>query len=354
MARRQGVRKYLTGTGALLASGVLLSGCGLASGPTDEGEVTLRLSHQWPAAEDGEGDFRAVLAQRFADEVESRTDGDVTVKLHPNNSLIEDPTEQYSAIRDQTLDMSVYPLDYAAGDVPQLSVTLMPAMVRSHAQAQKWAESEIGDRISKITEENGVRILTWVWNAGAIGTAGSEPILAPEDVPSGSVTRAAGPRVEEMLEGVGFGLSSMPSSDIYNALQTGTLDSAITSTSSFSSYRLYEQVETFTSPTGGNTFWFMFEPLIIGTDAYNKLTDEQQQIVDQVGADLQEFAYTASQEDDQRVHDEFAENGVEVVEMSDSDFEQWRKASQPAWDSFAEEVDGGQELLDLAESVPAE
>ncbi|MUL41966.1 C4-dicarboxylate ABC transporter substrate-binding protein [Streptomonospora sp. PA3] len=354
MARQQRTTTRLTSAGALLASGALLSGCGLASGPTADGEVTLRLSHQWPAAEDGEGDFRAVLAERFAEEVESRTDGDVTVEIHPNNSLIEDPTEQYTAIREQTLDLSVYPLDYAAGDVPQFSITLMPAMVRSHAQAQNWAESEIGDRVSRIAEDNGVRILTWVWNAGAIGTAGPDPILSPDDVPPGSVTRAAGPRVEEMLEGVGFGLSSMPSSDIYNALQTGTLDSAITSTSSFSSYRLYEQVDTFTSPTGGNTFWFMFEPLIMGTESCDRLTEEQQRIVDEVGADLQEFAYTASEEDDQRVHEEFAANGVEVVQMSDADFEKWREASQPAWEGFADDVEGGQELLELAQDVPAE
>ncbi|MBB4931121.1 TRAP-type C4-dicarboxylate transport system substrate-binding protein [Lipingzhangella halophila] len=354
MTRHQRFSRYLMGTGALVASGALLTGCGLASGPTEDGEVTLRLSHQWPAPEDGEGDFRAVLAQRFADQVEERTDGDVTVEISPNNSLIEDPTEQYSAIRDDTLDMSVFPLDYAAGDVPEFSMTLMPSMVRNHAQAQNWQDSEIGDRISQTAEDNGVRILTWVWNAGAIGTAGDEPIRTPDDVPSGSVTRAAGPKVEEMLEGAGFGLSSMPSSDIYNALQTGTLDSAITSTTSFSSYRLYEQVNTFTSPAAGNTFWFMFEPLIIGTDAYDQLTEEQQTIVDEVGADIQEFAYTASEEDDQRVHEEFEENGVEVVEMSDSDFEEWREISEPAWESFGEEVEGGEELIELGQEVPAE
>ncbi len=354
MARSQRLSTYLTGATALVASGALLSGCGLASGPTSDGEVTLRLSHQWPATEDGEGDFRAVLAERFSEEVEERTDGDVTVDLHPNNSLIEDPTEQYTAIRDGALEMSVYPLDYAAGDVPEFSITLMPSMVRNHAQAQNWAESEIGDRVSQMTEEHGVRILTWAWNAGAIGTASGEPIRTPDDVPAGDQIRAAGPRVEEMLEGTGFGMASMPSSDIYNGMQTGTLDAAVTSTSSFSSYRLHEQVDTFTSPTGGNAFWFMFEPLVIGTEAYGELTDEQQQIVDEVGADLQDFAYTAAEEDDERVHAEFEDNGVDVVEMSDSDFEEWREESQATWDSFAEDVEGGEELVDLGESVPEE
>ena len=65
--------------------------------------------------------------------------------------------------------MSVYPLDYASGDVPAFSITLMPAMVRNHAQAQNWQDAEIGNKVEQMTEENGVKILTWVWNAGAIG-----------------------------------------------------------------------------------------------------------------------------------------------------------------------------------------
>ncbi|MGH3089832.1 MAG: TRAP transporter substrate-binding protein DctP, partial [Rubrobacteraceae bacterium] len=232
--------------------------------------------------------------------------------------------------------------------------TLMPAMVRSHAQAQNYEDAEIGERLEDLTEENGVKILTWVWNAGAIGARRGDPILSPEDVESGTVTRAAGPRVEQMLESVGFGLSSMPSSDIYNGMQTGTLDSAITSTSSFSSYRLQEQVEGYTSPTGDNTFWFMFEPLIIGMDQFESLTDEQQEVVEEVGEELQEFAYTASEEDDIRVDEEFEQAGVNVQQMSDEDFAGWQEISEPVWEDFAEEVDGGQELIELAREVPEE
>ena len=44
---------------------VMLTGCGLASGGGGSGETMLRLGHQWPGADsEGEGDFRAVLAQK--------------------------------------------------------------------------------------------------------------------------------------------------------------------------------------------------------------------------------------------------------------------------------------------------
>lgn len=330
----------------------LAAGCGGASGGGDSGQVTLRLTHQWPEATAEKGDFRGVVAQRFKEQVEEETGGDVKIQISPNSSLVE-PTEQYDSITQGATDMSVFPLDYASGNVPAFSITLMPAMVRSHAQAQNYQDEEIGKKIEQMTEENGVKVLTWIWNAGAIGVRKGDPITSPDDVKKGNTTRAAGTRVEEMLESIGFGISSMPSSEIYNGMQTGTLDSAITSASSFSSYRLYEQVDSYTSPTE-NTFWFMFEPLIIGTKQFEKLTPEQQEIVEKAGQDLQEFAYTASEEDDQRVEKEFEENGVTIATINDADFAKWQEVSEPIWNNFAEEVDGGQELIDLAKQVPAE
>jgi TRAP-type transport system periplasmic protein len=347
-------RRFLCGIGAVLLVG-LLTACGLAESGGGDGQVLLRLSHQWPGAnEKGEGDFRAVLAQRFAEQVKERTDGQISIRVYPNNSLIEDPEQQYQAMTQGTTDMSVYPLDYASGDVPAFSITLMPSMVRNHAQAQNWQDAEIGRRVEELTEENGVKILTWVWNAGAIGVKEGDPIVSPDDVRSGMVTRAAGPRVEEMLKRAGFGLASMDSSEIYNAMQTGTLDSAVTSTSSFSSYRLYEQVSSYTSPTGGYTFWFMFEPLIIDMEQFEQLTPEQQKIFEEVGSGLQEYAYTASEDDDVRVDDEFKQAGVNVVQMDAKSFAEWQEISQPVWDDFAKNVEGGKELVELAKQVPAE
>ena len=354
-------RRTLTAT--ILTSTLALAACGGGDGGGDGGDaasgaggcedVTLRLSHQWPEPTGDEGDFRSVLAQRFADQVSEQTDGQVTVQIFPNSSLVKS-TEQYDAMMQGAVDMSVFPLDYASGRVPEWSITLMPAMVRNHEEAQAWQDAEIGKRLQENMEENGVRILTWVWNAGAIGAKG-DPVVSPDDVRSGMTMRAAGSYVERMLEDAGAGISSLPSNEIYTAMQTGVLDAAVTSTGSFGSYNLQEQVDSYTSPAGeGNTFWFMFEPLIISTEAYDKLCPEQQDAVDQVGADLQEFAYTASEEDDAAVEKLFEEAGVEIASMDDEAFQQWRDLAQEQWQAYAESVEGGQEFLDLAKQVSGE
>lgn len=344
-------RSFLKIAGGAVAGTAVLGTSGCGGGAGSDGEVTLRLSHQWPKASGDEGDFRALIAKKFAEKVKSKTSGKVSVTTYPNASLVE-PKEQYKAITQGTLDMSVFPLDYASGQVPQYSVTLMPALVKSHAQARNWKDSEIGKRIDKLTQDNGVKILTWIWNAGGIGVNKGGPVVSPDDVSDGAVARAAGPWVERMLKSAGYSITSMPSSEIYSAMQTGVLDVAVTSAGSFRSYRIYEQTDSYTSPTK-NTFWFMFEPLIIGTKQFEQLDSNAQQAVEEAGAELQKLANEASADDDAKTEKAFKDAGVNVAQMNDSAFQQWQKVSDPIWKQFGKKVEGGQELIDLALDVSA-
>lgn len=346
---------------AAIAPLLVLSACGggeTGGGETgdgaagDCGSAQLRLSHQWPAATGGEdSDFRSELAQQFADKASEATDGQVEVKIFPGSSLVES-TEQYDAMMQGAVDLSVFPLDYASGRVPDFSITLMPALIRNHEQAQAWQEAEIGKRLEEVLDENGIKILTWVWNAGAIGTKG-DPVVAPGDVKQGMTMRAAGSYVEGMLKDAGAGISSLPSNEIYTAMQTGVLDAAVTSTGSFASYNLQEQTKSYTSPTE-NTFWFMFEPLIISNEAFEGLCEEQQEALVSVGEEMQEFAYTASEEDDTRVEKIFGDAGVEVTTMDDAAFDEWQALAEKQWDAYAQSAPNGQELLDLAKKASGE
>ncbi|RIK17693.1 MAG: hypothetical protein DCC50_00880 [Acidobacteria bacterium] len=201
-----------------LVSLLALTACGSGSGDGGDGDpVILRLSHQWPdVGADGEGDHRAIIAQRFAEEVNERADGELEVQVFPNASLVKS-TEQFSAMTSGSIDASVFPLSYAAGQVPAFDITLMPGLVRNHAQAEAWETSAIGESVEAITEENGVKILVWMWGSGVFATKG-DPIVTPDDVRSGMVMRGAGAATEEVLEAAGAGITSLPSTEIYTAL----------------------------------------------------------------------------------------------------------------------------------------
>lgn len=127
--------------------------------------------------------------------------------------------------------------------------------------------------IKQIINVLGVIILADTWLAG--GFASKENcILEPEDI-EGQVSRAAGKSFEQMLVGAGASIASMPSSEIYTAMQTGVLDAANISSGSFVSYRIYEQVECLTAP-GDHALWFMYEPILMSKESFDALSEEQQ------------------------------------------------------------------------------
>ncbi len=306
-------------------------------------DMTLKASHQFPG---GKGDARDEMVQILAKEIEAADVG-LKVQVYPGQSLYK-AREQWGALTKGQLDFTSFPLDYASGRVPQFSVTLMPGLVRNHDRAKRLNDSPFMDDIKALIEENGAMVIADAWLSGAFASK-KNCITSPESI-SGQVTRAAGPAFEQMLVGAGASISSMASSEIYTGMQTGVLDAANTSSGSFVSYRLFEQVKCLTAP-GENALWFMYEPLLVSMDTWNKLNDEQKAAVLAAGQKAEEYFDSQARDLDSRMVDTFKQAGVEITEMSPEDYEQWLAiAKETSYKEFSN-VDGGQELIEKALAV---
>lgn len=320
-------------------AGWLLAGCALAGTASAQ---TLRASHQWP-----EGDVRHEMVQVIADEL-AKGDSGLTVQIYPASSLF-DPYDQWGALTRGQLDISAFPLDYASGRQPVFSATLMPGLVRNHDRAQRLNDSPFMEEIKKVIDEAGAVVLADAWLGGAFASA-KQCITGPETI-KGQVTRAAGPMFEEMLAGAGASIASMPSSEIYTAMQTGVLDAANTSSGSFTSYRIYEQAKCLTAP-GDNALWFMYEPILMSRQSFEELSPEQQDALMAAGQVAEDFFAEQARQLDQTMIDAFKDAGVEVVEMSKDDYDAWLDiAQETSYKTFAEEVEGGRKLIDMALEV---
>lgn len=308
------------------------------------GAVTLKASHQWPG---GKGDVRDEMVQMIAKEV-AKADVDLKIQIYPGKSLFK-PKEQWNAMVKGQLDISAFPLDYASGRHPQFSATLMPGLVKNHDHAKRLNKSKFMTDIKKIINDAGVVVLADAWLAGGFAST-KNCILGPETI-EGQVTRAAGPAFEQMLAGAGASISSMSSADIYQAMQTGVLDAANTSSGSFVSYRIYEQVKCLTAP-GDHALWFMYEPVLMSKKSWNKLNKAQQDALLAAGQKAEEYMFREAKKLDQKMVDVFKKAGVEVVTMNDKQAAAWIDiAKKTSYKNFEEKVPGGKELIEEALSV---
>ena len=332
-AKRAG-KKWLAIAAAFVCAGIFWSA------PSPASALELKISHQF-----AEADARNELAVQFAAKVEKATGGAVTFKVFPSSALFK-PTPQYEAMLKGALDMSVFPLAYASGKAPEFEITLMPCIIPGVDEGMAWRNKDIGRRVAKLSEDKGMKILTWLWYGGGIGSRG-KPVILPSDVKQLKF-RAAGKMFETMLNAQGASITSMASSEIYMALQTRVLDACLTSAESFISYRLYEQLEYFNTPENFS-IWYMCEPLVISMKTWASLTPDQKKIFETVGLEMEKKARDDAIAANQEVTKVFKEKGLKVHAMTKDEWKAWEKvAKETAWKEFAATVPAGKELLDLA------
>lgn len=321
---------------------------GLPATPVLAQAKTLKISHQFPGGTIDEGDFRDRMVRKFAAEVEKKSGGALKFEIYPSGSLVK-PVEQWGAMANGSLDMSLYPLAYAGGRVPELNIGLMPALVTSYEQGLRWKDAPIGKELTRIVEEKGVKIITWVWQAGGIASRG-KPVISPDDV-KGLKFRGGSKEMDVMLKAAGASPTNVPSSEIYSAMQSGVLDAALTSSTSLISFRLHEHAKHVTTARD-KTFWFMFEPILMSKASFDKLTPDQQKIVMEVGASLEKFGMDNARVDDQKLAEVFKQAGDSVHDMNEAAFAKWRDVARgSSWKDFEEKVPNGKKLLDMAVSV---
>ncbi|MEK9968641.1 MAG: TRAP transporter substrate-binding protein DctP [Ferrovibrio sp.] len=321
------------------AGAALLAVAGIfAAGTAGAADITLKASHQFPG---GKGDVRDEMVQMIAREAAKANVG-LDVKVYPGASLVK-ATEQWNAMLKGQIDITSFPLDYASGQHPQFGATLMPGLVKNHDHAKRINSSPFMQDIKKIINDAGVVVLADAWLAGAFGSK-KGCIQEPADA-KGLKVRSAGATFAEMWAGAGASIVSIPSNEVYNALQTGVADATDTSSGSFVSFRLYEQVSCLTAP-GDNALWFMYEPVLMSKRSYDKLNDAQKKAIMAASKKAEDYFATESKKLDDELVEAFKKANVKVVTLTDAQATKWREvANNSSYRTFADKVPNGKALI---------
>jgi TRAP-type C4-dicarboxylate transport system substrate-binding protein len=332
----------------VLGSLALSMGMALGAAPAWAQNTVIKISHQFPGGTIDKGDFRDRLVRMFAAEVEKRSKGSVKFEIYPGSSLMK-TNAQFSAMRKGALDMSLVPLSYAGGEVPETNIGLMPGLVTSYEQSAAWKNAAVGKELTKILADKGVVMVSWIWQAGGMASRG-KPIVEPEDA-KGMKIRGGSREMDLILKEAGAAVVTLPSNEIYAGMQTGAMDAALTSSTSLISFRLEEVSKSLTTGRG-KSYWFMLEPLMMSKAAFDRLSKDQQAVVMQVGAEMEAFALKEAKEDDAEVAAVFAKTGAKTVDLSEATVKKWQDiARRTAWKDFAAKNANTAKLLQLAEQV---
>src|SRR6201995_1290273 len=330
---------------AVAAPAILRLGIGTAHAAT-----TLKISHQFPGGTVDKGDFRDRLCRMFAAEISKRSGGELVGEIYPNSSLVK-TNAQFSAMRKGALDISLYPMPYAGGELQETNIGLMPGLVATYDQGLRWKKEPVGKALTDFLADKGILLLTWVWQAGGVASR-SRAIVAPEDA-KGMKVRGGSREMDVVLQTAGASVLSVPSNEIYAAMQTGACDAGITSSTSLISFRLEEVSKSLTSGAGAS-YWFMLEPLMMSKSVFDGLPKNHQDTILALGQEMEAFGRKGAQADDTEVAKVYAKAGAKVSELDAATVNKWRDiARDTAWKDYGAKTATAGKLLKLASDVSA-
>jgi len=160
--------------------------------------------------------------------------------------------------------------------------------------------------------------------------------------------RGAGKAMEEMLHAGGASIQSMPSTEVYFAMQTGALDALTTTYSSFMSFRLYEVMDHLTVSKGYSIF-FAHHGILLANKTWDRLTEAEQKALSEAGKEVEPYFTDEAEKLLDQTVEVFRDNGVKIHDLTEAEFKKWEELSKKsAYVMYADKVEGGKELLDIA------
>ncbi|MBS0244300.1 MAG: TRAP transporter substrate-binding protein DctP, partial [Proteobacteria bacterium] len=179
-----------------------------------------------------------------------------------------------------------------------------------------------------------------------------KPVIVPDDV-KGLKVRGGSRDMDLMLKGAGAAVISLPSSELYAAMQTGAMDVAMTSSTSLMSFRLEELSKHITTSRKAG-FYFVLEPLLMSKAIFDGLPKDQQAAILAAGEALEPWGRQRAEGDDQAVAKAFEAKGVQVHDLDQASADKWKAvAKETAWKDYGAKTPLCAKFIALAEKVPS-
>ncbi len=320
------MKKLLYGSLLLMVMSVVLMGC--SGGDSTEGageKVVLKLGHI-----QSENDLWHKGALKFKEEVESLSDGSMTVEIYPNSTLGGD--------RDMAEGMQMGTIDFAliAGVLsnfePSIQLLELPYLLENEEEYNKVIHGEVGQEIAdRVLESSNIRILNW-WDRGPRHITASKPIETIKDLKGLKIRIPEIKAMEDTWNAMGAAPTTMAWNEVYTGLEQGTIEAQENPIPFIFGGRIHE-VQKYLSLTAHK---YEYVTLAMSEKKFSKLTSEQQEIIQQAADAATEYENNMVKEETGKILEAMKEEGIQVVEPNVTEF---AEAAKAAHENFAKKVD---------------
>lgn len=231
--------------------------------------------------------FMTQNIQMFIDEIEKETDGELTIKLYPNNTLTKlDAIRR--AVQTGQIQIGETRLGIHSNEDPMYGLAGIPFVASDYDSAWKLMEAQT-PYFDKLFDRYGIKALAYQpWPGQGFYT--KESVASTGDF-AGKRLRIYSTTTQQMGEMLGFEATILPFAEIPQAFSTGLIEALFTSPQTGIDIQAWDNTKYFTSVGA----MFTKNAIIVNEDALESLPDDIQAIVVEAGKNATKRGWEMSQ-----------------------------------------------------------
>ena len=283
--------------------------------------------------------------EKFKELVESKSKGRIKVEIYPEGELGgEREMVEQVLLGDLTMIAPASaPLDAAT---KSMAVWDLPYLFSDRETAHKVLDGEVGQEILDSLSDVGLKGLVYWENGFRHLTNSKKPITSINDMKGLNMRTLENSMQIKAWNSTGANTTPIAFTELYNALKLKTVDAQETPLSLMYASKFYE-VQSYLTLTG-HTYspW----PVVINKKFYDELPENLQQVVMDAAVETREYNRELSRADEEKSLTLLKEEGMEVIQLSDQQKQEFKKAMSGIYTDVKADV--GADIFDrlMAES----
>ncbi|SFU74343.1 TRAP transporter substrate-binding protein [Halomonas korlensis] len=313
----------------------------------DHGSHTIRMGIGL-----AESSPQYISSQYFADILEERSEGRLTVNIFPNSQLGDD-VQMMEMLQTGTLDMSYPSSSPATTYVPELAAFDLPFLLPTREAAVAVMQSDVAQNMLDSFDGTGIKALAFSENGYRQLSNSVRPVETPEDVGGldmGGLTirTMENPVHLSIWETLGANPTPMAFGELFSAMEQGVVDGQENPWSTILTSNFYE-VQDYGSETR-----HVYTPFIMmmSERTWESLDPAYQELVQEAARQSAEYEIQLATEYDDWSRNQLEERGMEITRLNDEQVAAFQEAVQPVYEEWAPQI--GEELISEIQAIAEE
>ncbi len=297
-------------------------------------KITLKL-----AEVHAEGYPTTLADQKFAELVNQKTDGRITIEVYSDGKLGEE-AEVVESMQKGDIDFARVSVSIVAKASPELNALNLPYLYNDSEHMWRVLNSDLGQSMLESVSKAQLVGLAW-YDGGARNFFANKEINSLSDISGLRLRMQNNDLMFGLAEALGAEPKDLSMGDINSAIEQGILDGAENNIPTYESmgHVAYAPYYIFDSHS-------RIPEILAGSEkTFNSLSDDDQKILKECAKETQEYEIEQWEKREIESKEKVQEQGVKFIELSDEAMAEIRKACEPLYDEF------GADYKDIIEEI---